>query len=225
MSVAAPTIEGTSNIDNISEDRSLYKSGREKVTTLGIGDRPPNNFIHSRLQQVDEAQDKANTDFAITVVSTKHQAVKSRSKSKTKVPVPFLRGLTDVSEHVAANEIKNTPPPAFQYQPSITTQHIVEPERLPASMRTANVDGDADQKLAPDDQERLMPAPMITGREALVESSKDECQSQPSRHFASIDGAYEHTDASKRATLDKIDSDRKDLINCLKNETSAEGVS
>jgi len=42
------------------------------------------------------------------------------------------------------------------------------------------------------DKERMMPAPMITGREILAESSKDEITSQPSRQFASIDRQREH---------------------------------
>jgi len=52
----APTIEAFSNVDNTSEaenNYSLYKSGREKVTTLGIADRggSPKN-MHQKSKKV-----------------------------------------------------------------------------------------------------------------------------------------------------------------------------
>ena len=58
-------------------------------------------------------------------------------------------------------------------------------------MRTTNVDHE-NNKTSMVDKERMMPAPMITGREILAESSKDEITSQPSRQFASIDRQREH---------------------------------
>ena len=62
----------------------------------------------------------------------------------------------------------------------------------PISMRTVpiNVDHISHANRTPDsvEQDRMVPAPLISGREGgLIESSKDEVGSSPSRHFASVD--------------------------------------
>ena len=77
----------------------------------------------------------------------------------------------------------------------MTTQHIFEMERIPLSMRTSNIDHENNKTEM--GKERIMPAPMVTGREILAESSRDEVNSQPSRKFASIEGICENDGINK----------------------------
>ena len=58
-------------------------------------------------------------------------------------------------------------------------------------MRTVPINRDhiSNANKTPDsiEQDRMVPAPLISGREGLIDSSKDECGSSPSRHFGSMD--------------------------------------
>ena len=63
ISMAAPTIEAFSNTDNVSEDRSIYKNGKDRVMTLDRGSPTQSPLMRKKpLYQVEN-------DFKITVVS------------------------------------------------------------------------------------------------------------------------------------------------------------
>ena len=107
ISMAAPTIEVFSNADNVSEDRSLYKAGREceRTITLGISERSPpisqNRVRGGGLGNYDQI---APTDFAITVVS---QNINLRAKPENlnrrkpkALVVPHIKGIAGMEKDV-----------------------------------------------------------------------------------------------------------------------------
>ena len=113
-------------------------------------------------------------DFSITVVSQNinlREKPESPSRRKPKGPlVPQIKGIDGVRDTASSINAVNNTALTMRNVP-IHRDHITNANKTPDSV----------------EHDRMVPAPMISGREGLIDSSKDDCGSSPSRHFASID--------------------------------------